>query len=470
MALALRLALAAGNTGITMDSPTYVAMSERLRAGGYQHHGYPLLVAIASAALPGRELPGRAVSVLCGVLLVALIYGLARRRLPPAASALAALLVALHPLIAVYSGAIMSESAFALFLLAGLFAVTAGRALLAGLVLGFAFVIRPEAALVAPLAALLGLRGGRAWLRFALGASLVLLGYAAFLRAELGVWTVTPKTFLVRAPAETPSAFEYRAEDAAPATPRPGTAPRLAAAAPALFRHAPRVAARYLSLLVAGWPWPLLILSVIGLIGAPRAWLAPLALLPGLALVPLQQEMRFLIPVFGALALFAAFGAWRLVGWARGARRGAIALAALAVLAGVAMTWRGDAGSQARRFDDGPMDAYRAAGAWLGRNGRAGAVVMDRKAYVPFFAGMSHVQLGDDPYDTIVETARASAVDYLVVEEFVADAFRPQLRPLLDDRAFRERETRLRALYAARTLPGSGVAIFEVVRDSVRAP
>ena len=95
---------------------------------------------------------------------------------------------------------------------------------------------------------------------------------------------------------------------------------------------------------------------------------------------------------------------------------------------------------------------------------------MDRKAYVPFFAGMKHVQLGDDDYDTIVGSAQRSGVDYLVAEEFVVMTLRPQLAPLLGDHRFREAERRLRLVHTERSGPGTGVAIFEVVRDSVGTP
>ena len=461
LALVVRLALAATNAGLTMDSPTYVTMSERLHAGGYQHHGYPLLLALARSVVPGRELPGRTVSMVCGVLLVAGVYVLARRGLPSWSAAFAAGLIALHPLLAVYSGAIMSETAFASCFVAALLAVAAARPLAGGLTMGFAYGVRPEAVILLPAVGALGVRGGRAWMRFALGALVLLAAYAVFLRADTGTWTLLPKSFLVRAPVE----HEYRSVDPdRVAAPRdPGLLARLVGAGPGLVRRAPGVLLRYLELLVQGWPWPLLGLSLLGIPFAPRLWLAPLALLPALALVPLQQEMRFLMPMFPSLALLAAAGARWLAGRVRTA--GAV-LAAAAALAGTALAWRGPAGFDALHFDDGPMAACRAAGAWLARNGRPGAAVMDRKAYVPFFAGMEHVQIGDDSYEAILQEARSRGVDYLVVEEHVVWAFRPQLQPLLDDPEFRQRETRLKAVYAGRSEPGTGVAVFEVVKDS----
>jgi len=108
----------------------------------------------------------------------------------------------------------------------------------------------------------------------------------------------------------------------------------------------------------------------------------------------------------------------------------------------------------------------RAAGGWLRAHGHPGATVVDRKAYVPFFAGMRHQQLPDDPYETILAWARSCGADYLVVEEWVVQRYRPQLAPLLGDPDFRAAERRLRPLYARRDAPGDGIAIFEVVRDT----
>src|SRR6185369_16064329 len=102
----LRLALAAGNSGLTMDSALYVRMAEDLLAGhrgpSPAHHGYPALVALSSLVLPGREWPGRAISLVASLVLVAVAGWAARRRMPPALAWVPAMLVALHPLLAVY--------------------------------------------------------------------------------------------------------------------------------------------------------------------------------------------------------------------------------------------------------------------------------------------------------------------------------------------------------------------------------
>jgi len=119
----LRLALAAGNSGLTMDSPLYVRMAEDLLAGhrgpSPAHHGYPALVALASLVLPGRELPGRAVSVLASLVVVALTWWIAKRRVGDGLAWAPATLVALQPLLAIYGGAVMTEAVFLSLALGG---------------------------------------------------------------------------------------------------------------------------------------------------------------------------------------------------------------------------------------------------------------------------------------------------------------------------------------------------------------
>ena len=144
------------NSGLTMDSALYVRMAEDLLAGhrgpSPAHHGYPALVALSSLVLPGREWPGRAISLVASLVVVAVVGWLARRRMPPALAWVPAMLVALHPLLAVYGGAIMTESAFMALAFSGVALLGARRGRAGGALLGAAWWVRPEAALVAPFA------------------------------------------------------------------------------------------------------------------------------------------------------------------------------------------------------------------------------------------------------------------------------------------------------------------------------
>jgi hypothetical protein len=130
------------------------------------------------------------------------------------------------------------------------------------------------------------------------------------------------------------------------------------------------------------------------------------------------------------------------------------------------LIWNGPAGVRALAFDDGPMAQMREAGEWLRAQGRGELRVMDRKAYVPFFAAAEHVQFPNDDYDTVLEFARREGVDYIVFEEYLIPVLRPQFLPLVQDREFRLRERRVRQAFVTGAVPMTGVAIFEVVRDS----
>lgn len=466
LALALRLGLAACNSGLTMDSPLYVRMAEDLASGRREpapaHHGYPALVALASFVLPGRELPGRAVSVVASTLLVGLVWWVARRRRASGVAAAGiALLVAFHPLLAVYGGAIMTEATFLTLAFAGVALLDATRARAGGAVLGAAWWVRPEAAVVTPIALLLAPLRARERLLALACAACVALPYSIVLRVEQGYWSLTPKTALVRAPYADARAAEWRLADSTAFADTTGLATRLARDGGAIVRAYPARLGEQARALLAAWPWPWLLLSLAGLTTAAvrGPWLAFFILPFAYPLVSAPPDLRFAQALVPALALAAGGG----LAAARARGRAVLIAAVVALLGGLALLATGDAARRARAFDDGPIAAMRGAGAWLAAHAPAGAVIMDRKSYVAFFARRVHVQLPDEPLDVLLDYARTSGATYVVVEEYVVRSLRPQLAPLLDGASL-AREPRVRLAFATRPAPGDGVAVLEVVR------
>lgn len=472
-ALALRSWLATQNSGLTMDSPLYVRMSEAIRSGhtlaGPAHPGYPALVAVAGALVPGREWPGRAVSLLAGLALVVITYALARRRLSPGWSSAAAWLVALHPMAAVYSGAIMTEATLLALLYSALLLIDRERPLAGGAGLGLAWLVRPESLVVAPVAAALSRGGWRGAVLIAAGLAAFVIPYSAFLRWERGHWMLTPKTVLVRPMFQDRQQAEWRLRDSDAVTDTTPLAERARRAAPSVVSgYLPRLA-RHAGVLLESWSWPLMLFGLAGLALGGHALLAPLILTAALPLVAVPSDARFALLTLPALAVLAAAGASWLAARLERPRPLAPAAASVILALGIAMVWWGPAGQQARWFDDGPMPQMREAGEWLRLQGAPGARVMDRKAYVPFFAGAEHVQFPNDDYDTVLDYARREGVDYLVFEEYLVPTLRPQFLPLVQDREFRVRERRVRLGFATGLEPMTGVAVFAVVRDSTGA-
>ena len=461
----LRLALAAGNSGLTMDSPLYVRMAEDLLAGhrgpSPAHHGYPALVALASLVLPGRELPGRAVSVLASLVVVALTWWIARRRVGDGLAWAPATLVALQPLLAVYGGAVMTEAAFLSLALGGVALLEARRARAGGALLGAAWWVRPEAGVLAPLAVLLApLRARERLLALALAAC-VALPYSLVLRVEQGHWSLSPKSVLVRAPFVDVRSAEWRLADSTAFADTTALATRLARDGGAIVRAYPSRLLSQLRAVLEAWGAPLVLLSLAGLATAAGrgAWLAFLVLPFAYPLLSAPADLRFAQLLLPALALSAGGALAR----ARDLGRPWLATAAALALAGLALAWAGAAGRRALHFDDGPIAAMRGAGAWLAAHSAPDAVIMDRKSYVPFFAHRTHVQLPDETLDVVLRYARDSGAAYIVVEEYVVGSLRPQLAPLLDAASLAN-EPRVRLVYAARPDPGDGVAVLEVVR------
>lgn len=458
-------------SGLTMDSPLYVEMAGQLGHAlqplGPAHHGYPALVSVASLVIPGREMPGRLVSFTAGLLLIVVTFLLARRALPAWGAAVAAALVAGHPLLALSSCTVMTESSFQTLTYSALLVLEMGRTALAGALLGLSYCIRPEAMVIA-FAALPALAPARRRWVWILTFVLAALPEVALLSIERGTLTVTPKTNLVAAAGAASDDSEWQtatteslaAERARPPLERIGRT--LAAAA---RRYPDRLSGQLLRM-DQTWPAPLAALSVIGAIVRPGLLLAPFAILLVLPMLGVTPHLRYPQTMVPALAVYAAIGAARSAAWAatrsRGMRASVIVALALALCGGLVWCWRGPAGDSVRRPEDAAIPSLRRAGQWLAMHGRPGALVMDRKPYLPFFAGMRQALMPNDDYDTIVRYAIRTGVDYLAIEELVMWKMRPQFIPLMTDSAFRAREDRLRLIYGVTDAPGTGIAIFEI--------
>jgi hypothetical protein len=127
--------------------------------------GYPGFLALFHLALrtvgaPGA-LAGPIANLLTGAALVAIVHRLAMRAFPESTArpTIAALLVALHPGLVLYAGALMTEPLAAALMLGAILAAVSmrrmGAALLvAGAALGLATLVRPNAILMAPIVGL----------------------------------------------------------------------------------------------------------------------------------------------------------------------------------------------------------------------------------------------------------------------------------------------------------------------------
>jgi hypothetical protein len=214
LALGVRIVVAARVVVVPRDSVTLLGLARAARDGDlatllahHQHPLYPGLAGLVARLGPGIELAGTAVAVLAGALAVIPLVSIARRVVGDRAALVAGALLALAPYPARYAGVPLTDSLHLALALggiaAGLRALEAGRAvpwaLGSGLLLGAAYLTRPEGALAALVvlgALAIAGRGRARWLAPAvlLAGLLVTAGpYLAHLRAEREAFTPTGK-------------------------------------------------------------------------------------------------------------------------------------------------------------------------------------------------------------------------------------------------------------------------------------
>ena len=452
---------------VTVDGTEYIRFAEALMGGRWFASifppGYPALIALARVVDPDRVGAAALVSFVCGALLPIPTWWLARRAAGDRWALGAAAAVALHPELARFSALSMSESGYLLALYGGLALAVAGRAFPAGLGLGTAFAIRPEAlvpvlavAIVELVQALRARVAPRRAATFALGFLALAVPCWLWFHATLGVWTPTPKLGAFHA-----AVTDWRVEEK-----RLGTHATHAgggAALSAAIRELPVALAQYpANALVHGrsllqlWPPALLLLSLAGLVMAPGWAAIPLLHLIAIPLLGLSGQPRFVLPALPALAALAVVPLAR---GRTGVRRAAWALAAAGVI------WCGVVdGRVVTRAFDGTFDVQRDAGTWLSGVSEPGDPVMDRKPYVAFYAHRPYVPMPDVSYDSVLDAAVRDRVRWFVLDQRVIEIYRPQLEPLLYDAAFRDRERRLELVYVGGRVEGFGVGLFRVLQ------
>jgi hypothetical protein len=220
VAFALRLLLVTCVEGVVSpDGVVYAGLARQLAAGHlraglstYFPPLYPALVALSSLVFRDAEFAGRFVSVAAGALTVLPAYVIAREWYGVRVAQLAAVVVALHPVLVYYSSLVLTEATYTLLFACGVLAgwralASGGRVrvyVLTGALFGACYLLKPEAAgfvvLLSAMRVAVSFGGGRSWKRTALdclalgvGFALLALPYLLYLRGATGAWTLSGK-------------------------------------------------------------------------------------------------------------------------------------------------------------------------------------------------------------------------------------------------------------------------------------
>lgn len=395
-----------------MDAARTLARDGRLPFSTFPP-GWPLLIH-AALRVHGSDhaahvlLTAQGWNVVLGTLAGVLVFVLVRRRSTGWWALLAAGVFLLLPETITASSSDLSEMSYVVALLGAWLVFERRSSWIAGVLFGFAYLVRPEALLVfTALCVNTGLRTRRVPIGALLGCLLLVLPYVVFMHAETGSWMLSSKNAFLDDAVGDRSLVDLARQ----------------------WGRNVVVLAAPLSGVIG---WPLVVLAAIG-IGRRRDSML-LALLP-LLLLPFftfRMEARYWIPVLPFLFAFAVIGSRWLID--RRPRQRALLSTAivLLVLGGAERAARDDWRYLGASFEFYP--GMRDVGLWLGPQITRGDVVADYKPYVAFWSGAAFRKLprGRDA-GGIVDWARENGLEYLVVNQHLVGSLTPELAPLLGE-------------------------------------
>jgi len=417
-ALVLRIVLVAADRFPSVDGVFYMDQARRLLTEGRLVFstfppGWPLFMTIPLlvlgvddplAPLRAAQFANVALGTALGGLVWLMLRADAGRRLALAGAAVVLLL----PLFIKASAGDMSDVLYACVVVAVWLLDRRGRALATGLLLGYAYLIRPEALLIAGGLALLAVvRDRRVPWRLLLGFALFFAPYVLFVHAETGRWALSSKSVVLER-----TLGEY-----------PGGAYRTMIL-DNLRAHLPN--------LVGLLGLPAIALAAVGAVVRPGRWL--IFVIPGMLPVFFSIPMmsRFWLPMAPFLLIGAVRGGrWLLERLPESRRRlGVWALVGL-VLAGTLVASLDEVSGIGDVSET--YEGLRDAGLRLRPHVDADTRIAEYKPYASFWAGCGHLRVpADMPISDVIQFCQDEGAGYIVVNVFVARTFRPALLDLLD--------------------------------------
>ncbi len=413
--LLLRIVAAANFGNVSVDGVYYLEQARSLVSSGVLPFcnfapGWPLVLSIPLVFMDLSDpmAPLRAAqiaNVILGAVMGLLTFLMVARRLGRWAGLLAAAVILLLPLDILLSRGDLSEMTYACCLVGSWLLLDSRRRFAAGLLLGFAYVVRPEAMLIV---AALGLwcliRERRVPWTLVAGVLVFFIPYVVFARYYTGHWTLSGKSGFLWA-----AIREMRSN---------GVFSVVGRKLPAFARHYPQMAG-----------WPVVVLSVLGLVVRPGRrilYLLPLAIIP---FFDFLLGPRYWVPYLPFLLLAAGTGtAWVAARLPAGRRRLGTAVILVLALAGTGLASRSALGD----FRD-PPETYpglKAAGLWLRENVGRETVVAAHKPFASHWGWCRFAKYQRSQSTRgLVRSALAAGAEYLVVNNGVARNQVPGLRP-----------------------------------------
>jgi len=414
--LGVRVWSAAQNEFPTVDGVLYLDETAQMVNHGHLPWscfppGWPAAVAIPYVFLDRADpmsllRAAQTANVVFGALMPLLAFWLMRPFVGTGLAILGMALLMFLPLNIVYSKNDLSEMSFTCALLGAWLLARRDRSVGAGLLFGFAYLIRPEALLtVGGLGLWLWRRDRRPPWRLLIPLVAVMAPYLVFIRLQTGAFDLTSKTVAVSLSLDAYPGWRY---------------------AGLVFGNL----RLFLPKLVGLLGIPLVLLAVWGMIRRRGAWMWLLAPLLPVPFIINPMDVRFWIPYLPVLLLAAGLGALDLAGlpWFRARWKTGLLLAL--TLAGLGLAARDDVYWIRRN-----REAYyglKDAGQWFRNNTGSETVIAAYKPYTSFWAGRRFIKYPDDMNAiSLVLWARNHGAEYMVVNVKVVHYLAGGLDPLL---------------------------------------
>jgi hypothetical protein len=416
-ALGLRLWLVSNNGFLSVDAVFYLDQTTRLLNQGVLHPscfppGWPLLVAGPAAFLdhgdPAVVLKAaQHANALLGTVFVLLTFILLRPRCGGWGALAGAVLVAFLPENLILAKTALSEMSYASALLGAWLLARRRLDWRAGLLFGFAYLIRPEALFAAA-----GLAGHHLWRErripwsFGLAVLAGVVPYVVFLKATTGDWSLSGKTVALTLSLQAHPGASYLG-----------------------------LVLRNLGVFLPQLPglagWPLALVAVLGAVTGRGRWLWMLAPMLPIPFIINPMVVRFWAPYLPFLLLAVGEGVrWLLDRPVPAGPRVRRAVLAVLLVAGLAPAVADDAPWVARNGE--AYHGLRDAGLWLRDKVEPDTIVAAYKPYTSYWAGCAFIKYPDHARaEELVAWARNNGAEYMVVNVSVVHSLVPALDPLL---------------------------------------
>jgi 4-amino-4-deoxy-L-arabinose transferase-like glycosyltransferase len=414
--LGIRIAMAILNEFPTVDGVFYLDQSyemiirQRVPFSCFPP-GWPALVAAPYAFMDKSDplnllRAGQAANVFFGVLAPLLAFRVMHPYLGRGLALLGMALLMFSPQFIIYSKNDLSEMSFTCTLLAAWLLLERKRRVAAGLMFGFAYLIRPEALLAAGgLGLMLWLRERKPPWRLALPMVAVMIPYLVFIWVRTGAFDLTSKTVAVSLSLDAHPGWHYLG---------------------LIFSNL----GEFLPKLGGLIGLPLVLLALWGMIRRPGRWLWLLAPVLPVPFIINPMDVRFWLPYLPVFILAAGLGAADLIArpWLTVRWRQAVLLAV--ILIGFGLAARDDVYFIRRNRE--AFYGLRDAGAWLRPQVKHDTLIAAYKPYTSFWAGCRFIKYPPDMDAAgLVAWARNNGAEYMIVNVKVAHHLAKGLDPLL---------------------------------------